>query len=135
MIENIEIRKYFPEKDVPTIKGLLSKYKGNEESRVQKAILELAKGSIDGIKYQVECALKDYRDILYWSEHPDEAEEGFKRQIGGMTVNERLFHLNLFEYFDTAVTEKNEAKLRELLKKCLLSNEDIDAIVKSEFNT
>lgn len=135
MIKNSEISKYFTENDVLIVQEALSIYKGSEESRVQKAILQLAKGSIEGVKYHVECALKDYRDILYWAEYPEESEEAFINHISGMTVNERLFHLNLMDDFDTAAANKDESTIREVLIKCMLSDEDINAIIKSKINT
>ena len=135
MIKNSEIRKYFTKNEVLIVQELLSTYKGNEEDRVQKAILKLAKGSVDGVKYHVQCAIEDYRDILYWAESPNEAEEGFKSLIAGMTVNERLFHLNLMDDFDAAVANKDQSTIREVLIKCFLSNEDINAIIKSKINT
>jgi len=49
-----------------------------------------------------------------------------------MTVNERLFHLHLLDAYDSAVAEKNKLNLREILKKCLLSEDNINAIIKSK---
>jgi len=135
MIDINEIKKYFPEKDALAVQEVLSTYIGNEQDRVQLAILELAKGSIDGVKYHTDCAQKDYRDVIYWSEYPNEAEEAFKKLISGMTVNERLSHLNLFDEFDAAIAERSVEKLQEILEKCLLDKEDINAIIKTEINT
>ena len=123
--------KYFEEKDVNEAISILNGYNGSEYERVRKAIINLSAGSIDGLKYFTECANKDYRDVLYWAEYPNEAEEALKKLLGGMTVNERLFHLNLFEQFDNAVEQKDKAELRQILAKCQLSKEDIEAIIKS----
>lgn len=131
----MEIEKYFGGNDVSIVNTMLSEYDGPEKERVKSAILKLSQGSVDGIKYHLECAMKDYRDVLYWVENPDEAEEGFKKLIGGMTVNERLYHLNMFDEFDMAVSEGDENKLRLILGKCLLSEENINELVSSKINT
>jgi len=122
--------KYFDEKNISKALSILSSYEDSETKRVKKVIIKLAAGSIDGLKYFTDCANKDYRDVLYWAEYPDEAENFLKKLYGGMTVNERLFHLNLFDQFDSAIKKKDENMLREVLKKCHLSEDNIEGIVK-----
>jgi len=78
MIDSKEIKNYFHDEDSALVEKMLATYTGNEENRVQVAILKLALGSIDGVKYHVDCAQKDYRDIIYWADYPSEAENAFR---------------------------------------------------------
>jgi len=45
-----------------------------ERERVQLAILALAEGSEEKLADFVAVAKKDYRDVLFWAEYPDEAK-------------------------------------------------------------
>lgn len=49
--------------------------------------------------------------------------------IRGMTVNERLYTLDLSDCFDKAVAEKGESALGAVLSKLLLSETSIHAII------
>ena len=62
----------------------------------------------------------------------DRFKELFVRSIHGMTVNERLFNLGLFDDFDAAVEKKDEARLRAVLFKCFLDEANIQAIIDNE---
>jgi len=62
----------------------------------------------------------------------DRFKELFSRSIHGMTVNERLFNLGLLNEFDAAVAKKDKARLRAVLFKCFLDEENIQAIIVSE---
>src|SRR6266853_6002944 len=44
-----------------------------ERERVQLAILKLSEGSEEKLREFVAVAKRDYRDVLFWAEHPDEA--------------------------------------------------------------
>ena len=44
-----------------------------ERERVQLAILKLSGGSEEKLREFVAVAKRDYRDVLFWAEHPDEA--------------------------------------------------------------
>jgi hypothetical protein len=44
-----------------------------ERERVQLAILRLSAGNEDKIREYVAIAKRDYRDVLLWAEHPQEA--------------------------------------------------------------
>jgi hypothetical protein len=50
-------------------------------------------------------------------------------ELKGMTVNERLLHLGLFDDYDEAVSTQNETRLREVLIRCDLVAENVSAIV------
>ena len=44
-----------------------------ERERVQLAILKLSGGSEEKLREFVAVAKRDYRDVLFWAENPDEA--------------------------------------------------------------
>src|SRR5882724_11751095 len=44
-----------------------------ERGRVQLAILKLSEGNEEKLREFVAVAKRDYRDVLSWSENPDEA--------------------------------------------------------------
>src|SRR5437763_9982438 len=45
-----------------------------ERERVQLAILKLSDGNEDKLREFVAVAKRDYRDVLFWAEHPEEAK-------------------------------------------------------------
>lgn len=124
--------KFFDKNSIDEAILILNEYTGSECERVRKAIIKLSVGSIDGLKYFTKCANKDYRDVLYWAEYSDEAKENLKKFLGGMTVNERLSHLDLMEKFDEAIKKKDKDSLRLLLLQCDLSKENIENIIKAK---
>ena len=56
-------------------------------------------------------------------------------ELKGMTVNERLWHLRLFDDYDEAVSTQNATKLREVLSRCEIGDENVSAIVTQKINT
>ncbi len=44
-----------------------------ERERVQLAILKLSEGSEEKLRQNVEVAKRDYRDVLFWAEYPEES--------------------------------------------------------------
>ena len=59
--------------------------------------------------------------------------KGLLRQsIHGMTVNERLFSLGLLQEYDQAVSERDEPRLRGVLFKCFLGDDNVEAIIKQQ---
>lgn len=58
-----------------------------------------------------------------------------KEDLKGMTVNERLWHLRLSDDYDEAVSTQNETKLREVLTRCEIGDENVSAIVSQKINT
>jgi len=42
-------------------------------ARVPLCILHLAQGRIADVKHYADCARKDYRDVIFWAENPEEA--------------------------------------------------------------
>lgn len=51
------------------------------------------------------------------------------QSLQGMTVNERLFNLGLFDQFDNAVARSDKTQLRAILFKCFLGQDNIEAII------
>jgi hypothetical protein len=54
------------------------------------------------------------------------------QSIHGMTVNERLFSLGLFEEFNEAVARQDESRLRGVLLKCFVNEYDVEIIVRQK---
>ena len=62
----------------------------------------------------------------------DEFKSLLTKSIHGMTVNERLSTLGLLEEFDKAVEHKNEDRLRVVLSKCFLDEDNIQTIIDQQ---
>ena len=45
-----------------------------ERERVQLAILKLSAGSEEKVREYVDVAKRDYRDVLFWAEYPEESK-------------------------------------------------------------
>jgi hypothetical protein len=59
----------------------------------------------------------------------DEFKSLLTQSIHGMTVNERLFSLGLLEEFDKAVERRSEDRMKVVLSKCFLTQDNIQAII------
>ena len=129
------LKKHFSAEDFLAAEEALNQYQGYEPDRVKEAIVRLAYGSLDGLNQFVDAANKDYRDVLYWADYPDEAEENARKTLMGMTVNERLFHTDQFVDFEGAVAIGDIEKVTVILRKCLLEQSDIDAIIEQYIGT
>ena len=57
-----------------------------------------------------------------------------KNELNGMTVNERLFHLNLMDEFDNSIKAKNGKLAVEILQKAQFSNEQALETVNAILN-
>ena len=72
------IRASFPEERWKQIESLLDTYGSapheRERVRVQLAILKISEGDEDKLRAHVATAKKDYRDVLFWADHPDQAK-------------------------------------------------------------
>ncbi len=53
-----------------------------------------------------------------------------EKEASGMTVNERLYLADLMEDFDEALSENNKTKLKTILEKIYLPQEDIQFIIE-----
>ena len=45
-----------------------------ERERVQLAVLKLSEGNEEKVREFVTVAKRDYRDVLFWAEYPEEAK-------------------------------------------------------------
>jgi|SRR5690349_14306835 len=72
------VRSAFPRADTSALLTLLDRYgveaHERERDRVQVAIVNLSEGDEDRLRYFLAVAKQDYRDVLFWSEHPEEAK-------------------------------------------------------------
>ncbi|CAN5592300.1 hypothetical protein BH20ACI4_BH20ACI4_22490 [soil metagenome] len=57
-----------------------------------------------------------------------------EKEMSGMTVNERLFLSGSVNEFDEAVAQKDEVKLKSILQKIYLSQENIQIIIEQELS-
>ena len=71
------VRERFPARQESEIIAILDLYGSetheSERERVQLAILKLSEGDEDKLLHFVGAAKQDYRDVLYWADHPDES--------------------------------------------------------------
>src|SRR2546430_7742597 len=71
------VQKTFPEGARFRVLDLLDSYGVEpyewERERVQLAILKLSEGNEEKLREFVAMAKRDYRDVLFWAENPDEA--------------------------------------------------------------
>jgi hypothetical protein len=67
------IARDFTPGDRVEVEELLGMVETMERERVQLAILHLAHGDKDLVYDYVGHAMRDYRDILYWAEYPEDA--------------------------------------------------------------
>jgi len=72
------VRAHFPRADVSAILAMLDEYGAQswerERDRVQRAIVNLSEGDEGKLRYFLDVAKRDYRDVLFWSERPEEAK-------------------------------------------------------------
>jgi hypothetical protein len=68
----------FPRADPHAILAILDEYGvepyQRERDRVQLAIVNLSEGDDAKLRYFLEVAKQDYRDVLFWSDNPEEAK-------------------------------------------------------------
>ena len=71
------VQKTFAESDWARVLELLDDYGvesyERERERVQLAILKLSEGKEEKLGEFVAVAKRDYRDVLFWAEYPEEA--------------------------------------------------------------
>jgi hypothetical protein len=72
------VHKCFPEGARARVLELLDTYGvesyERERERVQLAILKLSEGNEEKLRNFVAVAKRDYRDVLFWVENPEEAK-------------------------------------------------------------
>src|SRR6202045_5292189 len=71
------VQKAFPESSQTQVLESLDNYGiesyEGERERVQLAILKLSEGNEEKLREFVVVAKRDYRDVLFWAENPEEA--------------------------------------------------------------
>jgi hypothetical protein len=71
------VQETFPESAHARVLELLDRYGvesyEREPERVQLAILKLSGGSEERLREFVPVAKRDYRDVLFWAEYPEES--------------------------------------------------------------
>jgi hypothetical protein len=71
------IQATFPESGRAHVLELLDTYGvesyEHERERVQLAILKLSKGNEEKLREFAAIAKRDYRDVLFWAEYPEES--------------------------------------------------------------
>jgi hypothetical protein len=72
------VRAGFPDADPDAIFAVLDEYgteaHQRERERVQLAMVNLSEGDEAKLRYFLEVAKQDYRDVLFWSDNPEEAK-------------------------------------------------------------
>jgi hypothetical protein len=72
------IRGNFPAERTRRVEQLLDAYgmepHERERERVQLAILKISEGDEEKVRQHVATAKTDYRDVLFWADHPEEAK-------------------------------------------------------------
>jgi hypothetical protein len=72
------VRKIFPESLHTRVLELLDTFGvesfERERERVQLAILKLSEGNEEKLREFIAVAKRDYRDVLFWAEYPEEAK-------------------------------------------------------------
>lgn len=70
-------RKAFPASRLPEVLGLLDTYGveayERERERVQLAVIVLSDGNESKLRELIAIAKRDYRDVLFWAEYPEES--------------------------------------------------------------
>src|SRR5437879_2952587 len=107
-------------------------YSGPEPDRVRTAIATLAKDDLQKMEHFLKRAHEDYQDVLWWADIQKE-EDRRKAALHGMTVNERLSHLELFPAWDAVIAARDRAGASAILRKCELSDSDIERIIDAQF--
>jgi len=73
-----EVSVTFPQANARAMLELLDQYgvepHERERDRVQLAILNLSEGDESKLRYFIDIAKRDYRDVLFWSDCPEEAK-------------------------------------------------------------
>src|ERR1700731_4116056 len=71
------VQKSFPQSTHARVLELLDSYGvesyERERERVQLAILKVIEGNEEKLREFVAVAKRDYRDVLFWAENPEEA--------------------------------------------------------------
>jgi len=97
-------RRDFPAERVSEVLALLDQYGAEawqrEPDRVRLAALKLAAGSFEQLRYQVESAKRDYRDVLAPAEYPSYTQRMFRIAELPQNEQERIIESDWKQYQD-----------------------------------
>jgi hypothetical protein len=68
------VQQSFPESAHARVLELLNTYGVESCERVQLAVLKLSEGNEEKLRNFVTVAKRDYRDILFWADNPEDAK-------------------------------------------------------------
>jgi len=95
------VQKKFPKDSWSRVLELLDSYGvesyERERERVQLAILKLSEGNEQKLCEFVAVAKRDYRDVLFWADNPEEAKLDTPEVRAGLAFRERI--KKMFEKF------------------------------------
>src|SRR5262245_57306994 len=98
------VRRDFPADREPEILTLLNQYGvedwHREPDRVHLAILKLSSGSFERLRYQVEMAKNDYRDVLGPAEYPGYTKRMFRIDSLSSDEQQRIIDADWKQYQD-----------------------------------
>ena len=98
------VRRDFPADREAEILALLNEYGTpdwhREPDRVHLAILKLSAGSIEHLRYQVEIAKSDYRDVLGPAEYPGYMKRMFRIDSLSSDEQQRIIDADWKQYQD-----------------------------------
>jgi hypothetical protein len=95
------VRRDFPEIQFDSVMAALKGYEGNRErSRVQLAILKLARGSLDALRKHINTATQDFRDVLAPAEYPEYSKLAFRVRELPAAEQQRIIDSDWTQYQD-----------------------------------
>jgi hypothetical protein len=73
----LALTREFPADQQTVARSMLAGYGGaaheREVERVRQALLALSRGKLAYLGHYLAVAQHDYRDVLYWADHPEQA--------------------------------------------------------------
>jgi len=99
------VRRDFPAERFAEVMSMLSEYGADESwqreaDRVRLAALKLAGGSIERLRYEIEGAKRDYRDVLGTGEYPGYGKRARGRKKLPPEEEQRIIDADWKEYQD-----------------------------------
>jgi hypothetical protein len=98
------VRREFPEEEIAGVLTTLNEYGTEdyhrEKERVQLAVLKLAGGSREKLRYEIEGAKCDYRDVLGPAEYPGYTKKAFRIDKLSEEEQKRLIDADWKQYQD-----------------------------------
>ena len=94
------IRRDFPAELFVQVRAVLDEYEDRERERVQLAVLKLAGGSMERLRYEIEGAKRDYRDVLGPAEYPGYTKKMFRMSKLPAKEQQRIIDADWKQYQD-----------------------------------